>query len=87
MKVPIAGGTLATLADAGQDGLTDIAVDATNWLDPGSLGNGTVTKVPLNGGATTTLAAGQNEPGSIALSDTNVYWTDYGSGTVMTVPK
>ena len=38
--------------------------------------------VGLNGGAITTIASGQDDPWSVAVSSTNVYWTNYGSGGV-----
>ena len=35
----------------------------------------------------TTLASGQSAPWGLAVDSTNVYWTNQGDGTVMSVPK
>ena len=53
---------------SGEFGPNDIAVDATSvyWVD---FEGGTVMKVPLNGGPTTTLASGQASPASVSLPD------------------
>lgn len=64
----------------------DLAVDTTSvyWTDTGA---GTVARVPLGGGAATTLAAGQSSPTGIALDQANVYWTNMGNGSVVKAPK
>jgi hypothetical protein len=43
-------------------------------------------KIPSAGGTATTLASDQVYPQGIAVDGTNVYWTNYGDGTVMKVP-
>ena len=60
-------------------GLGDLAVDATSvyWVN----GNGSVLKVPIGGGETTTLEVADAR--DLAVDSTNLYWT--GSSTVMKV--
>jgi hypothetical protein len=51
-------------------------------------GEGTVSKMPLAGGARTTLAEGQLGPWQIAVDDTSVYWgADEDGGSIMKVSK
>jgi hypothetical protein len=76
MKAPIAGGPATTLATSPAVGL---AVDATSvyWVVPGGGGNpneGSVNRIPLDGGTPTVLAANQGTEGSIAVDATSVYW-------------
>jgi hypothetical protein len=44
-------------------------------------------KVPIGGGTPTTLASGQGSPACIVIDATSVYWTDFGSGAVMSTSK
>ena len=50
-------------------------------------GSGTVSSVPLGGGALSLLASGQSSPRSLAVDSTNVYWTNQGdAGSIAKVP-
>jgi hypothetical protein len=98
MKVPVAGGSLVTLASQ-QATPAGIAVDGTNvyWTNAGA-GTGSVMKVPAAGGAPTTLATIKSSPYGIAVDPLDVggsppgsaswvYWVDIESApAVMKVP-
>jgi hypothetical protein len=62
-----------------------IAIDATRayWADASNA----VHSVPLNGGAATTLATGQNNVIAIAVDETAVYWLANGNGSPGSVMK
>src|SRR6185369_6476196 len=63
-----------------------MAIDASYvyWTDSN---RGTVSKVPLAGGQTITLASGQYQAGGIAVDASYVYWSAIGSGSVGTIQK
>jgi hypothetical protein len=63
-----------------------IAIDSMSvyWTNYHS---GTIMKVPRDGGAATTLAAGQCRPSGIAVDGTSVYWTNQADGTIARLPK
>lgn len=79
-----AGRCLQTLA-SGINTPLGIAVDDTN-VYVSVWGDGTIVKLPKNGGTVTTLASGLNGPMSMAIDATNVYWADYMGGDIMQVP-
>jgi len=92
-----AGALTPTALASGQADPLAMAIDATNvyWVSQGSISaaNGTVVKVPLNGGTPITLASGQSDPIAVAVDATNVYWIDLTAvgtnayvGTVLKVP-
>lgn len=80
-KVPLSGGTptkLATLAD-GTNAWTSIAVDGHYVYYvadyDATTRQGTLSKVPVAGGAPITLAAGQGVGRAMTVDATSVYWT------------
>jgi hypothetical protein len=87
MKGPLARGTTKTLA-SGQGGPGALAVDATSvyWVNKD---DGTVMKVPVDGGTPVRLDPGTGRPSGwsgIAVDATNVYWANQNAGTVKKVP-
>lgn len=79
---------VVTLATA-QNSPERLAVDATSvyWTNYGDImgTNGTVIKIPIDGGTATTLASNQAAATSLAIDDSFVYWT--GSAAVNKVAK
>lgn len=55
------------------------------WSDGAGSGQGHIYKAPVAGGATTTLASGQDQPFLIRLYNGQLYWPNLYSG-VMTMP-
>jgi hypothetical protein len=92
MKVLQAGGTPVRLA-SGQGGVgRGIAVDGASvyWTrnGVGGAGNGTVMKMPVDGGAPTALASGTSNATAIAVDARSIYWVsfDIGGGSLMRMP-
>ena len=48
---------------------------------------GTVNKIPLHGGAITTIASGEGSPMGLTIDDSCVYWTSSDSGAVKRAPR
>lgn len=96
LRLPLAGGPAVTLASGFPTGL---AVDATDvyWTDSvgaggtaGTPGNASVRRVPITGGAVTTLASSRSFTDGVAVDATRVYWLENPSGVgpfIVTAPK
>ena len=90
MKAPLDlnAGKATTLVSGGRP--QGIAVDSANvyWTDSASQ---SVERVPIAGGAPTTIAKGQVGPLAVTVDDTNVYWVTIaegkGVGTIMKLAK
>jgi hypothetical protein len=99
-------GAQPTVLASGQPDPVDLAVDATSvyWTTQpiGNPSAGSVVKVPIAGGPTTTrvpktggtpqtIATGQRAANGIAADGTSIYWVTAGTfnqdGTVMKAPK
>jgi sugar lactone lactonase YvrE len=84
-KVPLAGGSLTTVASS-PDAPIGVAVDAASvyWTTAG----GSVMKAPIGGGAPTVLASGQKSCTRpvVDAATASVYWGDPDDGTIMSVP-
>jgi hypothetical protein len=63
--------------------LYGVAVDAVDVFVAGS--NGTINRTPVAGGATVVLADGFNNPNSLAIDTTRVYFTELGNGATCTL--
>jgi hypothetical protein len=48
--------------------------------------SGSISKMPTLGGPVTILATGQSQPSQMAVSGSNVYWTNRRSGTLARAP-
>ncbi len=86
-KAPVAGGAALGVVDDENYELVGVAVDGTNayYGSYGTLGcAGFLKKVPLAGGAATTLASGCFIAQSIAVDATYVYWAN--GGVISKVP-
>lgn len=89
-KVNKNGGNVIDLASNLVSSPEGIAVDNSYvyWVETNA---GTINKVPINGGAVTTLATGLDDPQRIVVDTNRVYWTELanriaGAGVIKKVP-
>jgi hypothetical protein len=90
------GGRCITTLASNQRYPVALAVDTTNayWastgqdinVTTGTMMSGSIDKVPLGGGASTTLAGALQSPLTVAADSAFVYWADYYAGLVLRVP-
>jgi hypothetical protein len=88
MAVPKSGGTTSVLVP-NLVNPSGVAVDATNvyvvllgQVDSGGMpvdNTGSVMRVAKSGGTPTTIASGEPAPMGVAVDNTFVYWTDFGT--------
>jgi hypothetical protein len=85
-SVPIAGGATTPIVPDSTSMPGPLTIDGTTvyWA---SQTTGTVFKAPLDGGAVTTLASGQDDVIAIAVDETSVYWLNNGNGSPGSVMK
>jgi hypothetical protein len=85
MKMARGGGAPVLLATQGGEGL---AIDSHDvyWTSRSGQHDGGVLRVPLDGGAVSTLASVPDLPEAIALDAVNVYTAGYSDGTLLAIP-
>jgi hypothetical protein len=87
MRASRTGGGAVTLARGTANALASDGTDLywTDWDQAGG-NTGTIRRIPVTGGALTTLAT-VSSPLCIALDDANVYWSEVWSGALVELPK
>ena len=66
-----------------------IAVNGQNvyWTDFSTgMGEGNVYSVPIGGGTVATVVSGRQDPATLVIDSTNVYWTEVPTSAIMTAP-
>lgn len=86
------GGGAAITTAGGQDGSAgNVAICGDIQSDPrncGACGHDCIGGACIAGACQpVVLAAGLEEPGSMAIDDTNVYWTEYAAGQIVRIAK
>jgi hypothetical protein len=81
LRIPLAGGAPVVLAE--ESGISNIALNSNDvyWtVEPLGGLPGTIRKVPLNGGAVSSVASDQLGLSAIAADDTHVCWLNFANG-------
>ncbi len=84
MQARKTGGSAVQLATSYQPAY--VAVDDANvyWSNDGAkTTEGSVLSVPIDGGATSTIASSQNGPGYVAVTPTTLYWSVVEDGDII----
>jgi hypothetical protein len=87
-RVLKSGGSVEDLSP-NNDTSVMVADDTHLYWTEGAIGGGAIRRMPKAGGAEETLRSGNvlDNPGSIAVDETYVYWTELGSGKARRVAK
>jgi len=82
-SMPLAGSATPIVLASGQDTSWGIVIDANNvyWTNNDVSPGGAVSSVPLAGGSITKLATNLNNPTSIAMDSTGLYFTTASGGS------
>ncbi len=83
------GGPVVTLAQGEYGSIRTLRTDGAfvYWIDVWGRESGSILRVPVGGGETTTVAPWTAAAECLEFDDTNLYWTEAGGGLVVRMPK
>ena len=82
MRAPLDGGPATQLGTAYNSVSVVLGDSGVYWDNSQPTDGGSISFVPISGGAATAVASNQIDPGWLAIDATRLYWTDPGSGTI-----